>query len=115
VSPAIQAKLLRAIEQKEVTRVESQYPRRLRIIAATNQDLKGRVDAKAFARPLLPAERLSHIPVPPLRSAQNIPKLSNTSSPLPEENADRAQGAFPRRENPPPYRWRERPAAAQTP
>ncbi len=78
VSPAIQAKLLRAIEQKEVTRVGGSQVIRadVRIIAATNQDLKGRVDAKAFREDLYYRLNVFNIAVPPLRDRrEDIPKL----------------------------------------
>jgi len=78
VSPSIQSKLLRAIEQKEVMRVGgSQVVHAdVRIIAATNQDLKGRVEAKAFREDLYYRLNVFNIVVPPLRDRrEDIPKL----------------------------------------
>ncbi|MCR4310860.1 MAG: sigma-54 dependent transcriptional regulator, partial [Deltaproteobacteria bacterium] len=78
VSPAIQSKLLRAIEQKEVTRVGGSQVilADVRIIAATNQDLKGRVEAKAFREDLYYRLNVFNIVVPPLRERrEDIPKL----------------------------------------
>ncbi len=78
VSPAIQSKLLRAIEEKEVTRVGgSQVVHAdVRIIAATNQDLKERVEAKAFREDLYYRLNVFNIIVPPLRERrEDIPKL----------------------------------------
>jgi len=78
VSPSIQSKLLRAIEQKEVMRVGgSQVVHAdVRIIAATNQDLKGRVEAKAFREDLYYRLNVFNIVVPPLRERrEDIPKL----------------------------------------
>jgi len=78
VSPAIQSKLLRAIEQKEVMRVGGSQVIHadVRIIAATNQDLKGRVEAKAFREDLYYRLNVFNIVVPPLRERrEDIPKL----------------------------------------
>ena len=78
VSPSIQSKLLRAIEQKEVMRVGGSQVIHadVRIIAATNQDLKGRVEAKAFREDLYYRLNVFNIVVPPLRERrEDIPKL----------------------------------------
>jgi DNA-binding NtrC family response regulator len=78
VSPAIQAKLLRAIEQKEVLRVGGSQVIHadVRIIAATNQDLKLRVEEKAFREDLYYRLNVFNIDVPPLRERrEDIPKL----------------------------------------
>ncbi len=78
VSPSIQSKLLRAIEQKEVMRVGGSQVilADVRIIAATNQDLKGRVEAKAFREDLYYRLNVFNIVVPPLRERrEDIPKL----------------------------------------
>ncbi len=69
VSPAIQSKLLRAIEQKEVTRVGGSQVIHadVRIIAATNADLEKMVAGGTFREDLF--YRINVIPVflPPLR------------------------------------------------
>ncbi len=78
VSLAIQAKLLRAIEQKEVLRVGSSQVLRVdvRILAATNQDLKIRVEEKSFREDLYYRLNVFGILVPPLRERrEDIPKL----------------------------------------
>ena len=78
VPASIQAKLLRAIEQKEVTRVGGSQVLRadVRIIAATNQDLKERVEAKAFREDLYYRLNVFRISVPPLRERrEDIPRL----------------------------------------
>ena len=59
---ATQAKLLRVIETREVTRLGSVRPHRIdvRFIAATNRDLEAEVARGAFrAGPLLPAATAS--------------------------------------------------------
>ncbi|MBE0603619.1 MAG: sigma-54-dependent Fis family transcriptional regulator [Deltaproteobacteria bacterium] len=79
VSLAIQAKLLRAIEQKEVLRVGSSQVLKVdvRILAATNQDLKTLVETKAFREDLYYRLNVFNILVPPLRERrEDIPKLS---------------------------------------
>jgi DNA-binding NtrC family response regulator len=81
VSPAIQAKLLRAIEQKEVMRVGGSQVIRVdvRIIAATNQDLKVKVEEKTFREDLFYRLNVFNIVVPPLRERrEDIPKLCAT-------------------------------------
>ncbi len=69
ISTNIQAKLLRAIQEREITKVGSNKPVQVdvRIIAATNQDLKKSVDEKTFRDDLY--YRLSVVPIhlPPLR------------------------------------------------
>jgi DNA-binding NtrC family response regulator len=76
---AIQAKLLRAIEQKEVLRVGSSQVLKVdvRILAATNRDLKSLVEEKAFREDLFYRLNVFSILVPPLRERrEDIPKLS---------------------------------------
>jgi len=76
----LQAKLLRAIEQKEISRVgDSQVIRvDVRILAATNQDLKERVEKKAFREDLFYRLNVFSIIVPPLRDRRDdIAKLAD--------------------------------------
>lgn len=67
--PSVQAKLLRAIQEKEITRVGGLDPIKtdVRILAATNKDLEARVKAGQFREDLF--YRLSAFPIPlaPLR------------------------------------------------
>jgi DNA-binding NtrC family response regulator len=69
LSPAIQAKLLRAIESRQIERVggKREIPVDLRLISATNEDLEARVREGAFREDLY--YRLHTIPLrlPPLR------------------------------------------------
>jgi two-component system response regulator AtoC len=69
MSLALQAKLLRVLEQKEVTRVGGLKPRSIdvRIVAATNRDLQAEVDAGRFRQDLFFRLSAVSIVVPPLR------------------------------------------------
>lgn len=75
----LQAKLLRVIQNMEITRVGGVHPRRVdvRIVSATNQDLDGLVEQGRFRADLY--YRLNVVPVrlPPLRERpEDIPVLT---------------------------------------
>ena len=73
-----QAKLLRAIEEREITRVGSNdpVPVDVRIIAATNQDLQELVDNRSFRRDLYFRLKVVIINLPTLRERkEDIPLL----------------------------------------
>ena len=79
MSLALQVKLLRAIEQKEVIRVGGSEVIRVdvRIIAATNQDLRAKVASRTFREDLFYRLNVFGITVPPLRERrEDIPKLA---------------------------------------
>jgi DNA-binding NtrC family response regulator len=69
LSPGVQAKLLRAIESREVERVGGRrlIPVDFRLVSATNEDLEGRVAQGTFREDLF--YRINTIPIriPPLR------------------------------------------------
>lgn len=68
-SQGIQVKLLRALEEKEVTPVGSTKPIKVdvRLIAATNADLAGMAANKEFREDLFYRLNVFHIHIPPLR------------------------------------------------
>ncbi|MCE5328406.1 MAG: sigma-54 dependent transcriptional regulator [Planctomycetaceae bacterium] len=76
--PAMQAKLLRVLENGEVIRVGSNEPIRVdvRIVSATNSDLVQRVAAKEFREDLYFRIKGATIEIPPLRQRrEDIPVL----------------------------------------
>jgi len=79
MSPALQAKLLRAIEDKTVARVGSskETPTEARAIAATNMDLDMRERQGLFRRDLLYRLNTVQLIVPPLRRRrEDLPLLT---------------------------------------
>jgi DNA-binding NtrC family response regulator len=78
LTPATQAKLLRAIEQKEVLPVGANEPVQVeaRILAATNKDLAREVEAGRFRDDLYYRLNVVTITLPPLRERrEDIPAL----------------------------------------
>ena len=79
VSPAVQVKLLRVIEQREIERVGDSMPIKVdvRLICATHRDLKGMVDAGRFRADLYFRLAVFPIRVPSLREhVEDIPLLA---------------------------------------
>ncbi len=79
IPPPVQVKLLRVVQEKEIERVGSQHPVpiNVRLISATNQDLRQMVNKGFFREDLY--YRLNVIPIhmPPLRERkEDIPRLS---------------------------------------
>lgn len=76
-SPAIQAKLLRAIEEKEITPVGGTAPVKVdvRLIAATNADLEQEVKLRNFRADLYYRLHVIPIRIPPLRQRKDDIKL----------------------------------------
>jgi DNA-binding NtrC family response regulator len=79
LSMTAQPKLLRALETGEIQRVGSEKPRQveLRVVAATNQDLKTMCREKRFRADLYFRLRVLNIRVPPLRERlEDVPILA---------------------------------------
>ncbi len=76
-SPAIQAKLLRVLEEKEMTPVGGTKPINVdvRLIAATNVDLEGEVKLGNFRADLFYRLNVIPITIPPLRERKDDIKL----------------------------------------
>ena len=74
----LQAKLLRVLQEKEITRTggNTTFKVNTRIVAATNQDLTEKVEAKEFREDLFYRLNVVPIELPPLRERQeDIPEL----------------------------------------
>jgi len=79
LSPALQVKLLRVVEDKVFTRVGGREDVRvdLRVVAATNRDLNQAVAEKRFREDLLYRLRVLEVPLPPLCARRSdIPALA---------------------------------------
>jgi transcriptional regulator with PAS, ATPase and Fis domain len=79
VSPAMQIKLLRVLEEGEVQRIGGQDETKVdvRVIAATHQDLKALVDQGRFRKDLYYRLKVVEVQLPPLRERlEDLPLLA---------------------------------------
>jgi transcriptional regulator with PAS, ATPase and Fis domain len=78
ISPLIQLKLLRVLEEKEFERVGESVPRKVdvRVIACTNKDLKEKVRRGEFREDLYYRLKVVEVALPPLRDRlEDLPLL----------------------------------------
>lgn len=90
ITPYIQVKLLRVLQQKEIERVGESRKRKIdiRIITATNKDLKSLVDTGQFREDLYYRLKVFPIYLPPLKDRkEDIPLLVNHFIKLNNENS----------------------------
>ena len=95
----LQAKLLRVLQEKEITRTGGNQTLQVdvRIVAATNQDLKKQVRQKAFREDLFYRLNVVPLELPPLRSRRDdIPDLvEHFLTRAQEEHRTQAAGVSP--------------------
>jgi two-component system, NtrC family, response regulator HydG len=78
MQPSVQAKLLRALQEREVTRIGGAKPTPVdvRVVAATHRNLEQRVDERSFREDLYYRLKGVEIELPPLRERrQDVPHL----------------------------------------
>lgn len=80
INPATQIKLLRVLEEKELTRLGDTKPRKvdIRVISATSLNIREQIDKGLFRKDLFFRLNTIHVQLPPLRQRkEDIPLLVN--------------------------------------
>lgn len=93
MSPAMQLRLLRVLQEGEIRRVGASAPRKVdvRVLAATNAELEDDVEAGRFRKDLYYRLNVFPIRLPPLRErAEDIPSLADHFLRVYRERARRA-------------------------
>ncbi|MEI6890735.1 MAG: sigma-54 dependent transcriptional regulator [Pontiella sp.] len=99
IDASVQVKILRALEERQIERVGGDTPVDVdaRLIAATNRDLKGMVDAGDFREDLFYRLYVVVITLPPLREREDdvLLLLNHYLAVFNEENAKQIEGFTP--------------------
>jgi two-component system, NtrC family, response regulator HupR/HoxA len=93
MSPAMQLRLLRVLQEGEIRRVGASTPRKVdvRVVAATNADLEADVESSRFRKDLYYRLNVFPVRVPPLRDRpEDIPALADYFLRLYRQRARRA-------------------------
>jgi transcriptional regulator with GAF, ATPase, and Fis domain len=80
INPATQVKLLRVLEEKELTRLGETKPRKvdIRVISATSLNVREQIDKGLFRKDLFFRLNTIHVKLPPLRERkEDVPLLVN--------------------------------------
>jgi two-component system response regulator HupR/HoxA len=80
INPATQVKLLRVLEEKELTRLGETKPRKvdIRVISASSLSIKEQIEKRLFRKDLFFRLNTIHVKLPPLRERkEDVPLLVN--------------------------------------